>query len=320
MDVVKTNIEKLNGMIDIDSEVGCGTSMKLKIPLTLAIIQALLVGVQEEYYAIPLASVLETVRINKDDIYTVESRSVMRLRDEVLSLVHIGDIFEVERVFDNSEHAYVVVLGLAESKIGLIVDTLIGQEEIVIKSLGEYLKGIEGIAGATIRGDGGVTLIVDVAALMQMAKSVKSTVGAEGSTTKTIGAKNSASDYCVMVVDDSKTDRTIMRKSLEPLGITLVEATDGVEALNILKQGDHYFDAMLIDIEMPRMDGYTCASEIKKYNKYKNLPLIAVTSRAGKADRMRGVESGMVEYITKPYSPEYLMNVVKRNIKFNEGL
>jgi two-component system chemotaxis sensor kinase CheA len=320
MDVVKTNIEKLNGMIDIDSEVGKGTSMKLKIPLTLAIIQALLVGVQEEYYAIPLASVLETVRINKEDIYTVESRSVMRLRNEVLSLVHIGDIFEVERVFDNSEHAYVVVLGLAESKIGLIVDTLIGQEEIVIKSLGEYLKGIEGIAGATIRGDGGVTLIVDVAALMQMAKSVKSTVGNESNDAKKIGVKNSASDYCVMVVDDSKTDRTIMRKSLEPLGITLVEAVDGVEALNVLKQGDHFFDAMLIDIEMPRMDGYTLASEIKKYNKYKNLPLIAVTSRAGKADRMRGVESGMVEYITKPYSPEYLMNVVKRNIKFNEGL
>ena len=320
MDVVKTNIEKLNGMIDIDSELGQGTSMKLKIPLTLAIIQALLVGVQEEYYAIPLASVLETVRISKDEIYTVENRSVMRLRDEVLSLVHIGDIFEVERVFDNSEHAYVVVLGLAESKIGLIVDTLIGQEEIVIKSLGEYLKGIEGIAGATIRGDGGVTLIVDVAALMQMAKSVKSTVGDEGGGAKKLGAKNSASDYCIMIVDDSKTDRTIMRKSLESTGITLVEAVDGVEAMNILKQGDHFFDAMLIDIEMPRMDGYTLAAEIKKYNKYKNLPLIAVTSRAGKADRMRGVESGMVEYITKPYSPDYLMNVVKRNIKFNEGL
>lgn len=321
MDVVKTNIEKLNGMIDIDSEVGQGTSMKLKIPLTLAIIQALLVGVQEEYYAIPLASVLETVRISKDEIYTVESRSVMRLRDEVLSLVHIGDIFQVERVFDNSEHAYVVVLGLAESKIGLIVDSLVGQEEIVIKSLGEYLKGIEGIAGATIRGDGGVTLIVDVAALMQMAKSVKSTLGNESSDSRARGgAKTTASDYVVMIVDDSKTDRTIMRKSLEPLGITLVEASDGIEALNILKQGDHTFDGMLIDIEMPRMDGYTLASEIKKYNKYKNLPLIAVTSRTGKADRMRGVESGMVEYITKPYSPEYLMNVVKRNIKFSEGL
>ena len=316
MDVVKTNIEKLNGIIDIESELDVGTVMKLKIPLTLAIIQALLVGVQEEYYAIPLASVLETVRINKDEIYTVENRSVMRLRDEVLSLVHIADIFEVERVFDSSEHAYVVVLGLAETKVGLIVDSLVGQEEIVIKSMGEYLKGMEGIAGATIRGDGGVTLIVDVAALMHMARTIKSTVSSTESTTTLSNEKTQPSDYKVMIIDDSKTDRKIMTLALKPLGITLIEATDGVEALNILKSGEHTFDALLIDIEMPRMDGYTLAGEIKKYNKYKNLPLIAVTSRTGKADRMRGVESGMVEYITKPYSADYLQNVVKRNIKF----
>ena len=317
MDVVKTNIEKLNGIIDIDSELGRGTSMKLKIPLTLAIIQALLVGVQEEHYAIPLASVLETVRISKDEIYTVEGKSVMRLRDDVLSLVHIGDIFEVERILDASEHAYVVVLGLGTSKLGLIVDTLVGQEEIVIKSLGDYLKGIDGIAGATIRGDGGVTLIVDVVALMEMAKDVKASAltdtSGEGSG---VQEKTKASDYTVMIVDDSKTDRTIMRKALEPMGITLVEAGDGQEALNILKSGDYNFDAMLIDIEMPRMDGYSLASEIKKYNRYKNLPLIAVTSRTSKSDRMRGVESGMVEYITKPYSPDYLASVVQRNVNF----
>ena len=318
MDVVKTNIEKLNGIIDIDSELGKGTIIKLKIPLTLAIIQALLVGVQEEYYAIPLASVLETVRINKEEIYTVENRSVMRLRDEVLSLVHIADIFEVEHIFDTSEHAYVVVLGLAESKIGLIVDSLVGQEEIVIKSMGEYLKGMEGIAGATIRGDGGVTLIVDVAALMQMAKTIKSSISNDNTSNEAKAKeKTKPSDYTVMIIDDSKTDRKIMENSLKPLGVTIVEAADGVEALNILKSGEHNFDALLIDIEMPRMDGYTLAYEIKKYNKYKNLPLIAVTSRTGKADRMRGVESGMVEYITKPYSPDYLQNVVKRNIKFN---
>ncbi|WP_373069318.1 chemotaxis protein CheW [Sulfurimonas sp.] len=318
MDVVKTNIEKLNGIIDIDSEVGVGTSIKLKIPLTLAIIQALLVGVQEEAYAIPLASVMETVRISTDEIYTVEGRSVMRLRDEVLSLVHIGDIFEVERIIDGGEHAYVVVLGLGAQKLGLIVDTLVGQEEIVIKSLGEYLKGIDGIAGATIRGDGGVTLIVDVVALMEMAKGVKSTIGQSSSSGEDGGSKEKtqASDYVVMIVDDSKTDRTIMRKAMEPLGVTLVEASDGQEALNILKQGEHTFDAMLIDIEMPRMDGYTLATEIKKYNRYKNLPLIAVTSRTGKSDRMRGVESGMVEYITKPYSADYLSSVVQRNVNF----
>ncbi len=317
MDVVKTNIEKLNGIIDIDSEIGVGTSMKLKIPLTLAIIQALLVGVQEEYYAIPLASVLETVRISKEEIYTVEGRSVMRLREDVLSLVHIGDIFEVERILDSAEYAYVVVLGLGTSKLGLIVDTLVGQEEIVIKSLGDYLKGIEGIAGATIRGDGGVTLIVDVVALMQMARDVKSTAmisAAVGEASS--NSKDKASDYTIMIVDDSKTDRTIMRKALEPLGVTLIEATDGQEALSMLKSGDHNFDAMLIDIEMPRMDGYTLAGEIKKYNKYKNLPLIAVTSRTGKSDRMRGVESGMVEYITKPYSADYLSSVVQRNVNF----
>ncbi|MDE5592130.1 MAG: response regulator, partial [Helicobacter sp.] len=115
---------------------------------------------------------------------------------------------------------------------------------------------------------------------------------------------------------DSTTDRSIMKKSLKPLGISLTEATNGAEALDIVKNSDKNFDAILIDIEMPKMDGYTLAGEIRKYAKFKNLPLIAVTSRTSKADRMRGVESGMTEYITKPYSAEYLMNVVKRNINF----
>jgi len=314
MDVVKTNIEKLNGIIDIDSEKGVGTVMKLKIPLTLAIIQALLVGVQEEYYAIPLASVLETVRISRDEIYTVEGKSVLRLRDEVLTLVRLSDIFGVQSVFESSEEAYVVVIGLAEAKLGVIVDFLIGQEEIVIKSLGYYLKGIDGIAGATIRGDGKVTLIVDVAAMMELAKKVKVNVHQALSKTAVQKEKTKPSDYYILVVDDSNTDRAIMKKSLKPLGVSVVEATNGVEALDIIKSGEHPLDAILIDIEMPRMDGYTLAGEIRKYNKFKNMPLIAVTSRTSKSDRMRGVESGMTEYITKPYSPEYLMNVVKRNI------
>lgn len=313
MDVVKTNIEKLNGIIDIESEVNVETTMKLKIPLTLAIIQALLVGVQEEYYAIPLASVLETVRITPDEIYTVENRQVLRLRDEVLSLVHLADIFDVERVFENHDHTYVVVLGLAEAKIGVIVDSLVGQEEIVIKNLGEYLKGMDGIAGATIRGDGGVTLIVDVAAIMHMAKDIKSqAVSIEsGASSK---PKNGPKDYTVMIVDDSKTDRKIMRSALKPLGVNVVEATDGVDALTKLKSGEFEVDGMMVDIEMPRMDGYSLAAEIRKYNKYKNLPLMAVTSRNSKSDRMRGVEAGMNEYITKPYSAEYIANVVRRNL------
>lgn len=317
MDVVKTNIEKLNGIIDVESTHGEGTTLKLKIPLTLAIIQSLLVGVQEEFYAIPLASVIETVRISQDEIYTVENKSVLRLRNEVLPLVRLADIFGVDSVFDDSEQSYVVVIGLAENKIGIIVDFLIGQEEVVIKSLGSYLKGTDGIAGATIRGDGRVTLIVDIAAMMQMAKNVKVSINKLIQENETKKEKSSPSDYQVLIVDDSMTDRAIMKKSLKPLGITLTEATNGVEALDIIKNGDKHFDAVLIDIEMPKMDGYTLAAEIRKYAKFKNLPLMAVTSRTSKTDRMRGVESGMTEYITKPYSPEYLMNVVKRNINLN---
>lgn len=313
MDVVRTNIEKLNGIIEIDSEVGKGTIIKMKIPLTLAIIQALIVGAQEEYYAIPLASVSETVRISLDEIYTVEGRNVLRLRDEVLSLVRLSDIFGVKQVFEPGEYTYVVVIGLAEAKIGLIVDTLVGQEETVIKSMGDYLQGISGIAGATIRGDGGVTLIVDIASLMEMAKGLKvNIIESMQAKSKT---KTSPADYIVLVVDDSKMDRTIMKKSMEPIGLKTIEASNGQEALTMLKSGEYDIDIMLIDIEMPRMDGYTLAGEIRKYSRYKNLPLIAVTSRTSKADRLRGVESGMTEYITKPYSPEYLESVVRKNTK-----
>ncbi|EPR1037966.1 hybrid sensor histidine kinase/response regulator, partial [Campylobacter coli] len=258
MDVVKTNIEKLNGVIEIDSELGKGSSFKLKIPLTLAIIQSLLVGTQEEFYAIPLASVLETVRVPIDDIYTIEGKNVLRLRDEVLSLVRLSDVFGVKQVLESGDQTYVVVIGVAESKLGIIVDTLVGQEEIVIKSMGDYLQNIQGIAGATIRGDGRVTLIIDVGAMMDMVKEIKVDIKAqiESSAKK---PKEKPSDYKVLIVDDSKMDRTLMQKALEPLGVSLIEATNGVEALNIIKSGDHDIDAILIDIEMPRMDGYILA-------------------------------------------------------------
>ncbi|GAA8249245.1 chemotaxis histidine kinase/response regulator CheAY2 [Helicobacter pylori] len=315
MDVVKTNIEKLNGIIEIDSEVGVGTTQKLKIPLTLAIIQALLVGVQEEYYAIPLSSVLETVRISQDEIYTVDGKSVLRLRDEVLSLVHLSDIFKVDAILESNSDVYVVIIGLADQKIGVIVDYLIGQEEVVIKSLGYYLKNTRGIAGATVRGDGKITLIVDVGAMMDMAKSIKVNITTLMNESENTKSKNSPSDYVVLAIDDSSTDRAIIRKCLKPLGITILEAANGLEGLEMLKNGDKTPDAILVDIEMPKMDGYTFASEVRKYNKFKNLPLIAVTSRVTKTDRMRGVESGMTEYITKPYSGEYLTTVVKRSIK-----
>ncbi len=166
MDVVKTNIEKLNGTIEINTELGKGTQIVIKIPLTLAIIQALLVKVAEEIYAIPLVSVVEAVKISQDEVQTVEGREIIILRDSVLPLVKLADVFDIP--VEEGISQYVVVLAIGERKFGLVVDSLIGQEEIVIKSLGNYLTNIEGISGATIMGDGRVTLIVDVAGLANL--------------------------------------------------------------------------------------------------------------------------------------------------------
>ncbi|CUS77309.1 two-component system, chemotaxis family, sensor kinase CheA [Candidatus Kryptonium thompsonii] len=169
LDVVKANIMKLNGIIDLQSTPGVGTKFILKLPLTLAIIQGLLVGVAGEIFIIPLSSVVEVVRVKPDQVHSIKGREIIRLRDSILPLVRLEEIFNLKSN-DHREkrNFYIVVLGLAEKKIGLVVDALIGQKEVVIKSLGSYLKNVKGIAGATILGDGTVRLIIDVAQVFKM--------------------------------------------------------------------------------------------------------------------------------------------------------
>lgn len=174
MDVLKTNIERLNGLIDVDTVENEGTTITIKIPLTLAIIQALLVSVGQDIYAIPLVSVVETVRIPKSDIKTVKNHQVYRLRDSILPLMSLAEVFELESNTDTDvNYIYVVVLGIAEKCIGLVVDNLLGQEEVVIKSLGDYFDDTPGIAGATIMGDGRVRLIVNVSDLVDLSENKK---------------------------------------------------------------------------------------------------------------------------------------------------
>jgi len=170
MDVVKTNITKLNGIISVESTVGKGTKFTLKLPLTLAIIQGLLVGVGSETFAIPLSSVLEVVHTEKKIVATVHGRSVIRLREIVLPLVEISEILEVPGRDESAQRFHTVVVGIGTHKFGIVVDKLIGQKEIVIKPLGAYLKNIPGIAGSTILGDGRVIMILDAAELLRLAQ------------------------------------------------------------------------------------------------------------------------------------------------------
>lgn len=168
MDVVRTNITRLKGIIDIDSEIGAGSKITIKLPLTLAIIQGLLVESKKEIFSVPLASVLEVVRVQASEISTISGKEVIRLRDTVLPLAHIDVIFGRAHNGKRPEWMYIVVVGLGEQRLGIVVDSLLGQREVVIKSLGEYLGTIPGIAGSTILGDGRVIMIIDVGQFMAL--------------------------------------------------------------------------------------------------------------------------------------------------------
>ncbi|AHF97314.1 chemotaxis protein A [Desulfurella acetivorans A63] len=174
MDVVKTNIEKLNGIITITSQPNIGTKIIIKIPLTLAIIQSLLVKVAGSLFAIPLANVIETVRIALSDIEHVQNKDVLRLRGSIVPLVYLGDILRISQGKKtlNKDEIYVVIVSSAEKQLGLVVDALVNQEEVVIKPLGNYLGKVKSIAGATIMGDGSVALILDVVSIVKQASKL----------------------------------------------------------------------------------------------------------------------------------------------------
>ncbi len=172
MDVVKTNISRINGNISVESEVGKGTSIIFRLPLTLAIIQALTVEANNEVYGIPLSTVIENIRVMADEIKTVEGQEVIHIRDRVFPVVRLGSLVSGDFSAGTSEWKYIVIIGIGDKRFGLLVDRLHGQEEIVMKSMGEYLKGTEGIAGACITGDGNVILILDVAGLLEASRKI----------------------------------------------------------------------------------------------------------------------------------------------------
>ena len=170
MDVVRTNISRMNGSLELDSEMGRGSLVTIKLPLTVAIIQALMVEVECATFAIPLASVIEAVKVTKEEIKSVNGQAVLNLRERILPLLDLGQTFHIPNSKE-TEECYVVVVAVGERRFGVVVDRLRAQEEVVIKSLGDYLANVKGVAGATITGDGKVVLILDMADLVGEVKS-----------------------------------------------------------------------------------------------------------------------------------------------------
>jgi two-component system chemotaxis sensor kinase CheA len=199
MDVVKTNIEKLNGIISIKSKINEGTKIIIKIPLTLAIIQSLLVKTVGSLFAIPLANVIETVRVSLSDIEHVQNKDVLRLRGSIVPLAYLGDILGIskDKKTLSKDEMYVVIVSSAEKQLGLVVDALVNQEEVVIKPLGNYLGKVKSIAGATIMGDGSVALILDVVSIVKQASKLSVNIASH-----TIDQKEFAKNAIVIAISD----------------------------------------------------------------------------------------------------------------------
>jgi two-component system chemotaxis sensor kinase CheA len=192
MDVVKTNLRRLNGSIDTESTLGEGTRFVMKLPLTLAIIQSLLVEVGRETFAIPLHSVTEVINLSGSDVHTIQGREVMHHRDRVLPLLRIGESLTVDGYERGGRDAYIVVVAIAHHRLGVVVDDLMSQKEIVIKPLGEYLKNVPAVAGSTILGDGSVILILDVAEMIRMRADELRRIASEAAVSSGDGASREA--------------------------------------------------------------------------------------------------------------------------------
>ncbi|AEA33329.1 hybrid sensor histidine kinase/response regulator [Hippea maritima] len=310
MDVVKTNVEKLNGIIEVKSEVGKGTTIILKIPLTLAIIQALLVKVAKEFFAVPLVSVVETVRISKNDIDKVENKDVLRLRDNIIPLVYLGDtlgIGENKRTLDGKE-IYVVVVAVAEKRIGLIVDELIGREEIVIKSLGNYLTNIKGISGATIMGDGSVTLILDVANVVNEASIITTNIEDH-----LIELYEKEKPVVLIAARESDMNKEL-KKYLKDRGYEVVSAHTDKEALDLACE--HIADLVMVDLGIYISDGYNLAKTLRGMPAYKSTPIIGI-STDGTFDKEKLKEAKINKLIFAPFTDDELTTAIEAASKKN---
>ncbi len=294
LDVVRQNVEALQGVLDVSSAPGQGTTFTLTLPLTLASSHGLLVRSGEQTFALPLTTVERMLQIKASDIASVSGREAITYQGRPVALARLVDLLELPLSSQNSDRVTIVIIAVAEKRLGLIVDDLVGEQEIVIKNLGKQLAKVGGLAGATVLGSGQVVLVLHAADLIKLAAR------AYARTLITTGPELHQPDErkTVLVVDDSITTRTLEKNILEAAGYQVKLATDGEEALAVLV-ADGLPHLIVSDITMPRLDGFDLTYRIKHDSRYADIPVILVTSLDSPADKARGIEVGADAYIVK---------------------
>lgn len=309
LDVVRENILKLKGIVEVYSKPGQGSRFILKLPLTLGITESLFVACGNETFALPIENVVETIRVNQGEIQTVEGKEAITLRGQILPLVRLNDVFNLsQRGIVEKKVLPVVIVQSVEKRIGLMIDQLLGRQEIVRKNLGGPLKNVRGISGATIIGDGRVILILDIPQIIEDVESVM--VKKVQLASKPAPAKKRKS---ILLAEDTLSTAMLEKNILESAGFSVVIARDGQAALE--KASQERFDLVITDVLMPRMDGFELALQLKKDHLYKDVPIVIVTTRESNANKRRGLEAGAEAYILKSeFTPEGLLETIERLI------
>ena len=307
MDVVDAELKQLGGVLEIDTTPGRGTDFTIRLPLTLAINQALLVSAGEDVYAIPLASIEGVVRVTGAELerFYHSEQHLYEFNNVKYELKHLGLLLTGEKPDYSEQYGLFPVLltQVGNAHFALHVDDLVGRREIVVKPVGHQIGMVRGIAGATILADGRVVLILETSALV-LGESLFKDDEADGEATVETQPQK-AEERTIMVVDDSITIRKVTARMLERNGIQVILAKDGIDATNQLI--DTKPDLMLLDIEMPRMDGFELATYIRNDDRLKDLPIIMITSRTGEKHKEKALEIGVNQYLGKPYQEEELL-------------
>jgi chemosensory pili system protein ChpA (sensor histidine kinase/response regulator) len=311
MDIVDKDIRRLGGNIETRSELTKGAKFILRLPFTLAISHALLIQAGKEVYALTLSGVEGVIQLPvsrlKNIFNGLEPKYTYAGHD--YSFHHLASLLQGGALYFEDENAScpIILVRMGEHRLALLVEDTYGNKEIVVKPLASHFSQSQGISGATILGDGSVALILDIP---WIARLIQTRTSADAVVVVEVPENDSDEEATIMVVDDSITIRKVTTRFLERNNYKVVTAKDGVDALQKLQKVVP--DVLLLDIEMPRMDGYELAAQIRKDEKLANIPIIMITSRTGDKHRNRAMELGVNCYLGKPYNEDQLLERIER--------
>jgi two-component system chemotaxis sensor kinase CheA len=308
--IVREKVERLGGSIALESQPGAGTAFRIVLPLTLATFRGVLVRAGEQLCVIPAAHVERVTRVAGPDVQTVENRETIALDGQALALVWLGDVLELPRRENAEESAGgmpAVVLGSGLARIVFRVDDLLGEQEVLVKTLGPQLARVRNVAGASVLGTGQVVPVLNVPDLLKSA--VKQATAPRAPIAA--GQPDAAEKPSILVAEDSITSRALLKNILESAGYRVATAVDGIDAYTALKTGA--FDLLVSDVEMPRMDGFDLTARVRADKQFAELPVVLVTALGSREHRERGIDVGANAYIVKSnFDQSNLLEVVQR--------